>query len=174
MSRQELMGIVVPLMTAAEAAAALAAKLRLDMEGGGADPAVAEALDRVAALVAPPGVLDDLDETSRRAVVGTVTSFLKQALDLIEDPARPGGWVYTDPVVLQSQGQSSGDIPGLIARAAPSLPGLDEALARDGACILTSARASPRCRSPVAGCSPPRPSWGSSRGRRRWTSDAPT
>jgi precorrin-6B methylase 2 len=136
MGRQDLMGIVVPLTTAAEAAAALAAKLKLDMEGGVADPAVADALDRVASLVAPPGVLDDLDETSRRAGVGMVTSFLKQALELIEDPARPPGWFYTDPIVLQSQGQSSGDVPGLIARVAPTLPGLEDALARDGACIL--------------------------------------
>jgi len=130
------MRIVVPLMTAAETAAALAAKLRLDMEGGSADPAVAKALDRVASLVAPPSLLDDLDETSCRAIAGTVTSFLKQALDLIEDPARPAGWVYTDPVVLQSQGQSSGDVPGLIAGVAPTLPGLEDALARDGARIL--------------------------------------
>jgi len=136
MGRPELMGIVVPLTTAAEAAAALAAKLRLDMEGGNADPAVAEALDRVVSLVAPPGVLDDLDDASRRAGVGTVTSFLRQALDLIEDPARPGGWVYTDPVVLQAQGQSSGDVAGLISRVVATLPGLEDALARNDACIL--------------------------------------
>lgn len=68
MNRQELMGIVMPLTTAAEAAAALGAKLRL-----------------------------------------------------------------TDPVVLTSQGESSGDVPGLIARVTPTLPGLEDALARGGA-----------------------------------------
>ncbi len=136
MSQEELMAILVPLVTAAEASAAMAAKLKLGLDGGTADPSVAEAIERVVSLAAPPGALDEVDEASSRAGVGLVTAFLKQALDLVENPGRPGGWVYTDPVVLRSQGQSSGEVPGLIARVAPTLPGLEEALARDGACIL--------------------------------------
>lgn len=136
MGNEELMGRVVSLTTGAEVAAALAAKLRLDLEAGPVDPKVAAALDKVASLATPASALADLDDTTRRSIVGTVTSFLKQALDLIDDPARPGGWVYTDPAVLQSQGQSSGAIPALIARSAPALPGLEDALARDGACVL--------------------------------------
>jgi precorrin-6B methylase 2 len=136
MSKQELMDVVMPLTSAAETAAALAAKLRLDEGGVEADPAVAEALARTAALTAPPEALQDLDATSRDVVIGTVTSFLKQALELIENPARAGGWVYTDPVVLQSQGKSSARVADLIARVAPALPGLEEALVRQGARIL--------------------------------------
>jgi len=69
-------------------------------------------------------------------MIGTVTAFLKQALELIEDPGRPGGWVYSDPLVLQSQGRSSGGVPALIASVAPTLDGLTDALAREGARIL--------------------------------------
>jgi SAM-dependent methyltransferase len=86
--------------------------------------------------LADPSIFADLDETQRQSTVGTVTSFLKQALELIENPGRAGGWVYTDPVVLQTQGQSSGGVPPLIARVAPILDGLDAALARNGARIL--------------------------------------
>ena len=93
-------------------------------------------LDRVVSALTVPGLFDDLDEMQRQSIVGTVTAFLKQALELIENPERPGGWVYTDPGVLQTQGQSSGGIPPLIAQVAPTLDGLEDALAREGARIL--------------------------------------
>ena len=132
-----VMATTGPLLAGAEAAAAVAARMKLDALGEAGDPITRAALDRVVvAVLKDPGILDDLDETERRSVVGTVTSFLKQALELIEDPGRPGGWVYTDPVVLQTQGQSSGGVPPLIARIAPTLDGLDDALAREGARIL--------------------------------------
>ncbi len=107
-------------------------------------------------------------------MVGTVMSFLKQSLDLVDDPARAGGWVQTDPVVLRSQGESSGGVPGLIARVAPTLPGLENALAREARTSSTSALASPPLRSPAAGNSHPRVSWGSNLGSRRWSSAAQT
>ena len=50
----------------------------------------------------PAGTISFIDETERRSTVGLVTSFLKQALELIEDPGRAGGWTYTDPGVLQT------------------------------------------------------------------------
>lgn len=133
---KELMDVVMPLTSAAETAAALAAKLRLDADGAQADPAVAGALARTAALAAPPEALDGLDGTSRNVAVGTVTSFLKQALEMIENPARAGGWVYNDPVVLQSQGNSSARVADLIAWSAPALSGLRDALSQQGARIL--------------------------------------
>ncbi len=136
MSTQELLDVVMPLTTAAETAAALAARLSLNADGAPPEPAVAAALARTASLAAPAADLDDLDASSRDVVVGTVTSFLKQALELIENPSRAGGWVYTDPVVLQSQGRSSVRVADLFAAVAPSLTGLGEALAEPGARIL--------------------------------------
>ena len=139
MTYDRLMTVTAPLISGAEAAAALAARTKLDMlgeAGEAGDPAIRAALDDVVSALSDPGVLDDVDDTERRSIVGTVTSFLKQALELLEDPGRPGGWVYTDPVVLQTQGQSSGGVPPLIARIAPSLDGLESALTREGARIL--------------------------------------
>jgi SAM-dependent methyltransferase len=72
----------------------------------------------------------------RRSAVGMVVAFLKQALELVEDPARAPGWVYTDPGVLQTQGQSSAAVPPIWAQFAPSLEGLEAALAQEGARIL--------------------------------------
>jgi hypothetical protein len=136
MSYEQVMEVTAPLIAGAEAAAALAARMKLDALGEAGDRDVRAALDQVVSALADPSIFADLDETQRQSTFGTVTAFLKQALELIENPGRAGGWVYTDPVVLQTQGQSSGGVPPLIARVAPRLDGLDAALARNGARIL--------------------------------------
>ena len=136
MPYEQMMAVTAPLIAGAEAVAALAARMKLDEVGEVGDPDVRAALDRVVSALTVPGLFDGLDETERRSMIGTVTSFLKQSLELIEDPSRPGGWVYTDPVVLQSQGQSSGAVPPLIASIAHTLDGLTDALAHEGARIL--------------------------------------
>ena len=136
MAYEQMMAVTAPLIAGAEAAAALAARMKLDALGEAGDPDVRPVLDRVVAALTVPGLFDDLDESKRQATVGTVTSFLKQALELIENPGRAPGWVYTDPLVLQTQGQSSGGVPPLIARVAPTLDGLEDALTREDARIL--------------------------------------
>ena len=130
MAYDQIMKVTAPLIAGAEAAAALAARMKLDALGEVGDPDVRAALDKVVSALTVPGLFDGLDETERRSMIGLVTSFFKQALELIENPGRAGGWVYTDPVVLQSQGQSSGAVPPLIASVAPTLDGLTDALAR--------------------------------------------
>jgi SAM-dependent methyltransferase len=136
MAYEQMMAVTAPLIGSAEAVAALAARMKLDELGEVGNPDVRAALDRVVSALTVPGLFDGLDETERRSMIGLITSFLKQALELIENPGRSGGWVYTDPVVLQSQGQSSGAVPPLIASVAPTLDGLTDALAREGARIL--------------------------------------
>jgi SAM-dependent methyltransferase len=136
MAYEQMMAVTAPLIGGTEALAALAARMKLDALGEAGDPDVRAALDKVVSALTVPGLFDGLDETEGRSTIGLVTSFLKQALDLIEDPGRSGGWVYTDPVVLQSQGQSSGAVPPLIASVAPTLDGLTDALAREEARIL--------------------------------------
>jgi SAM-dependent methyltransferase len=136
MAYEQMMAVTAPLIAGAEAVAALAARMKLDELGEVGDPDVRAALDRVVSAMTVPGLFDGLDETERRSMIGLVTSFLKQALELIENPGRSGGWVYTDPVVLQSQGQSSGAVPPLIASIAYTLDGLTDALAHEGARIL--------------------------------------
>jgi precorrin-6B methylase 2 len=136
MGYEQVMAVAAPLITSAESAAALAAWMKLDALGEVGDPDVQAALDRVVSALTPPGTFDDLDEVQIQSTIGTVTSFLKQALELIENPGRPGGWIYTDPGVLQNQGHSSGGVAPLIAKVAPTLDGLDHALSREGARIL--------------------------------------
>ena len=106
MGYEQVMKVTAPLIAGAEAAAALAARMQLDALDGAGDPDVRAALDRVVSTLADPSIFADLNETQRQSTVGTVTSFLKQALELIENPGRAGGWVYTDPVVLQTQGRA--------------------------------------------------------------------
>ena len=50
-------------------------------------------------------------------MIGHATTMLRQALDLIDDPVRPGGWYYTDPRIIQGQGASSAIVAQLIAGA---------------------------------------------------------
>jgi 2-polyprenyl-3-methyl-5-hydroxy-6-metoxy-1,4-benzoquinol methylase len=119
----ELMAEVGRLVASAEALAALGARLRADAEGIGLDPAVAIALDRA------------VSELNLDLMIAAMyaRAFLRQALDLLEDPGRAPGWSYEDPVILLSLGHASASIAAIIARLAPTLDGLDAALERDGA-----------------------------------------
>ena len=77
MSYQQVMEVTAPLIAGAEAAAALAARMRLDALGEAGDPEVRAALDQVVSALADPSMVADIDETQRQSAVGTVTSFLK-------------------------------------------------------------------------------------------------
>ena len=48
-------------------------------------------------------------------IIGQTTAILKQALDLIERPGRAGGWAYSDPELIQSQGNASTIVATIIA-----------------------------------------------------------
>lgn len=133
-SFDEALGTVMRLSTAAEALAALAARLHADVEDVALDPAVAAGLDEV---VAQLGVdVADLTPEQRRRLAMSARSFLLQAADLLTDPGRAPGWSYEDPAVLLSTGKLSANIVNVIARIAPALDGLAAALARDGARFL--------------------------------------
>lgn len=117
------MGLANRLLTSAQALAAVAARARLDDVGLEADPAVRVQLDRV---VDELGVRDDirtLDEGERAMVVAFVRSYLAQALDLVDEPARQGAWSYSDPTLLRAQGSASAAVARLIAEAGLGSPG---------------------------------------------------
>ena len=97
MAYEQMMAVTAPLIAGGEAVAALAARMKLDALGEAGDPDVRAALDKVVSALTVPGLFDGLDETERRSMIGLVTSFLKQALDLIEDPGRSGGWSIPIP-----------------------------------------------------------------------------
>ena len=115
MAFQELMGISNRLLTDAQALAAVTARLRLDELGIEGDPAVRAQLDRVTEALGAEQHIQELDDGERSVAVSFARSYLAQAVDLLEDPARAGSWNYADPVLLQAQGSSSALVARLIA-----------------------------------------------------------
>jgi len=116
-SFSELQALTMRLITQAEALAALVARLELDATGEPGAPEVTAQLDRVLDLIGATDLRSHLDERERTTVIGHATTMLRQAMDLIDDPVRPGGWYYTDPQILQGQGASSVIVAQLIAGA---------------------------------------------------------
>jgi SAM-dependent methyltransferase len=116
-SFNEIQALSMRLVIEAESLAALVARLKLDAAGEPGDPEVTAQLDRVVDLIGATDLCADLEERERATVIGHATTMLRQAIDLMEDPVRPGGWFYTDPQILQGQGASSVIVAQLIAGA---------------------------------------------------------
>lgn len=113
----ELQALTTRLLTQAEALAALVARLKLDATGEPGDPEVTAQLDHVLGLIGASDLRTNLDERERATLIGHATTMLRQAIDLIDDPIRPGGWYYTDPQIILGQGASSVIVAQLIAGA---------------------------------------------------------
>jgi precorrin-6B methylase 2 len=118
----ELLALTTRLLTQAEALAALVARLKLDAAGERGDPEVTAQLDRVIDVISATELRANLDERERTAVIGHATTMLRQAMELIEDPLRPGGWFYTDPQIIQGQGASSVVVAQILAGAGIGTP----------------------------------------------------
>src|SRR5438445_12562763 len=103
-SFNKMQALALRLVTEGESLAALVARLKLDAAGEPGDPEVTAQLDRVLDRIGATDLRGDLDERERATVIGHATTMLRQAIDLVDDPVRPGGWYYTDPQVLQGQG----------------------------------------------------------------------
>lgn len=106
MAFQELMRLSGRLLGDAQALAALAARLRLDELGVEGDPAVRAQLDRVVDTFGVRDQISELEEGQRAVLLAFSRSYLAQALDLVDDPPRPGSWSHDDPVLLQAQGSA--------------------------------------------------------------------
>jgi SAM-dependent methyltransferase len=76
--------------------------------------------------------LKELSPEQEISVLGFIRAFFRQAVDLLEDPARAPGWVYEDPVVLQVLGQASRLVVRAIEALAAKRPVLKETLERPG------------------------------------------
>jgi len=116
-SFNEMQALAMRLITAAESLAALVSRLKLDAAAEPGDPEVTAQLDRVVELIGAADWRANLDERERATVIGHASTMLRQAIDLIDDPVRPGGWYYTDPQILQGQGNSSTIVAQLFAGA---------------------------------------------------------
>jgi SAM-dependent methyltransferase len=80
-----------------------------------------------------PGLLEGIDVSEETAVLAIIEATFRQAADLLERPARPPGWTYEDPVVLEAQGQASRIIVRAINALAERRPQLAAALHRPAA-----------------------------------------
>ena len=118
----ELLAMTQRLLTQAESIATLVARLKLDAAGEPGDAEVRAQLDRVLEAIGAKGLCANLDERQRSIVIGHASTMLRQAIELIDDPLRPGGWFYTDPQILQGQGASSAVVADLIAGAGIGTP----------------------------------------------------
>lgn len=96
------------------AASAVAAQLSLDLSGQSAPPEIADAL-RAVAEAAGLGDLGELAPHERGIALGIIQLYLHQASDLLADPAREPGWLFTDPVILDGWGRGSTMVPMMIA-----------------------------------------------------------
>jgi len=132
MSFESLIAAAQRLSTSVEALAALGAQLRLQQDGLEGNPRVRALLNEIARAV-DPQLLEDADEHQQATTLALIQTIFRQALDLLEDPARDPGWNYKDPVILQSQGQVSRLIVRGIDVMATQRPELGEMLQGPGA-----------------------------------------
>ena len=120
MSFEDVMTVVSRWLTATEALAAVGAELTLKQAPEPGHPAVVAALQAVSATAGLTG-LDELTGPQRQMVTGLIRMGLHQASDLLDEPARPPGWTFTDPAILQGWGRGSAVVPGALAAAVPEL-----------------------------------------------------
>jgi precorrin-6B methylase 2 len=114
MSFEQVMGTVQGMLAGTDALAAIGAELSLKTSGQDADPAIESALGAVWAAAGLPE-LDSLAPPQQAMVLGLIRLYFAQADDLLSDPARPPGWTFTDPLVLDGMGRGSMLIPHLLA-----------------------------------------------------------
>ncbi len=119
----KLMGLTNRFLSSAQALAAMSAHLRLAELGVTGDAAVRVQLDRVLDELGVRKELDELDAGERSVLLSFARSYLSQAVDLIEDPARASGWSHSDAVLLQAQGSASAVVATLISEAGLGSPG---------------------------------------------------
>src|SRR5260221_2173856 len=116
MSFEEVMAAVQRLSVATDAFAAVGAELKLRSWGEPGDPAFVSALRTVREAAGIPD-LDSLAPPQQAMVLGIVQLYLAQADELVSDPARPPGWTFTNPLVLDGMGRRSMMIRTLLAAA---------------------------------------------------------
>lgn len=137
MGADDVMKVAMRLNASVEGLAALVASLRVREEALEPGAPTAELLDRVVEqLGLEPATLDRLTPEERQSTIAAARTFFRQAEDLMGDPGRPPGWGYDDPVVLQSQGRTSGLVATLLAGVAPGIGDLEACLRRAGARFL--------------------------------------
>jgi precorrin-6B methylase 2 len=131
MKPETLLSVSQRLNASVEALAALGAELRLRCDGTEVEARVREGLREVVAGL-QPGLLDSVSAEQEAVCLAFIQAFFRQALDLLENPARAPGWTYEDPIVLQAMGQASRRVVHAIDELASQRPRLRATLERPG------------------------------------------
>jgi len=126
-----MMAEVRQLGLSVEALAALGADMKLRQDGLDGDPRV-RALLRDTVRAIDPRWLDRIDTRHEAAALAFVQTIFRQALDLLDNPARSPGWSHRDPAVLPAQGQLSRLVVRGIEALASERPHLRATLRRPG------------------------------------------
>jgi precorrin-6B methylase 2 len=121
----ELMAMAQRLNLSVDALAALGAELRARTEGINVPPEVRRLLGDVTTALGPD-LLADVSAEEMGVIAASIRTYFIQAADLLDDPGREPGWVFEDPVLLQSQGGGSASVARLICQFAPTLEGLTD------------------------------------------------
>ena len=132
MSFESLMNKYRTLNSSLEALAVIGAELSLRREELNGDPRVRSLLQEVVNRI-DPELLNGIDANQERAALALIQTSFRQAIDLMENPARVPGWSYEDPLILESQGQVSRLIVRGIDTLAAQRPNLSAALRQPGA-----------------------------------------
>lgn len=137
MAPDDLRAVAGRLATETEALAALAAGLRLRVSGQRAPGAVQECLDEVLDVLGVGEAIEEASPAELGEALAPIRALFLQSVDLLTDPTRAPGWAYTDAELLQSLGRNSAAFARVLRDVvAPRLPGLEEALAREGSAFL--------------------------------------
>jgi SAM-dependent methyltransferase len=131
-SFDSLMAVSQRLNASLEALAALGAELRLRQSGEAGDPRVRALLQDVLRKL-DPQLLEGIEPGQQAMVLGFIQAFFRQAVDLLEHPARAPGWAYDDPLILQAQGHASRLIARVIEALGAERPDLAAVLREPGA-----------------------------------------
>ncbi len=111
----QVMSAAMPLVGAIEAAAALGAALRLQLDATSAGPELCATLDAVLDALGIREAVKELGARETTALLGIVEGFLTQAADFVSRPGR-NAWNHDDARILTAQGHTSAPIAGILQR----------------------------------------------------------
>src|SRR5206468_3263597 len=101
--------------------------LELRQSGEAAPPEIVAALRAVSVAAGLEGV-DELPPPQQMMLAAVARMYARHAVEILEHPARPAGWTYSDPEILDGWGRGSMMVPPMIAGAAPELANVESFL----------------------------------------------
>jgi hypothetical protein len=119
--------IVADLTRSADALAAIGAALDARASGAPLDPAIRPHVEAVLSALGIAGALDSLPEAEIVPMLGQIRTFALANAKLLFAASRSGGWLHTEPELLQAAGDASAWFPLRLKSAIA--PQLDRAAA---------------------------------------------